>query len=237
MIISPDKTKVFFAITKTGSTTVEALLSQIPGVIVLNDDRIKHGRRSDLDHEIDINPELSGMNAWDITAYGFLRDPIDRFFSSCNYLKQFPLALTNLFPEIFPEGSLPIPVMTTEFKRRISISEWNSTLTQEQRTTIRNLTPYDFLNIPIQKLGTSMDPQWKWIQQDVTVLRHNDFENETRKLISLFGGDPTVSIPKLNAADDFPASVKYARDPEIQQLLHERYFMDFQLAASYGVWE
>lgn len=234
MIISPDKTKVYLAITKTGSTTVESLLSQIPGTILLDNVRIRHGTMIDLAREIHYDPRLEGMDAQAVTYYGFVRNPFDRFFSAANYLKQFPFALGQLFPDKFPEGSIPTPIPKNDFKRRLSIPEWNS-MTQEQRDAIRNLTAEDFLNIPTYFLGTVMNPLRHWFMYGVEGLRFDDFENETRKLISLFGGDPSVNIPKTNAADDFPASVKYEKTPELYFTILERYKEDYHLLDLYGM--
>ena len=235
MIISPDKTKAFLAITKTGSTTVETLLAQIPGVIVLDNMRVKHGTRLDLAAETHRDSRLDGVDPWEITCYGFVRNPLDRWFSACNYLKQFPYALTRLFPEKFPEGTLPIPIPTDDYKRRLSSSDWNSLLNQEQRNLIRGLTPEDFLAIPFDRLGSVMNPLIHWFTHGVEGLRFDDFENETRRIISLFGGDPLVDIPKTNASDDFPASVKYQKTPELYLHIFNRYTADYMICDNYGI--
>jgi hypothetical protein len=232
MIISPDKTKVFLAITKNGSTTVEYLLSQIPGAIVLNEDRVKHGNRYDLHLETQINPLVADVDAYSIEAYGFIRNPVDRFFSACNYLKRFPYALAGLFPEKFNAADFPIP--SDDFRRRWSLSDWTS-IPLRIRLQIRGLTPEDFLSIPELRLGFVMLKQWHWFEMNAEGLRYDDFQNETRKLISLFGGDPTVTIPNLNAADDFPTVTQYTKTQEIYMTMLQRYPEDYRLLEQYGI--
>lgn len=234
MIISPDKTKVYLAITKTGSTTVEGLLSKIPGVIVLDDMQVKHGNRQELVAETNRNPLLNGIDPLQITCYGFIRNPMDRFFSACNYLKQFPYALTKLFPHKFTEESIPVPIPTNDYKRRWTLEDWSS-LSQKQRDDIRNLKPEDFLDIPIERLGTVMKPLMHWFMWGVEPLRYDDFENETRRLITLFGGDSSVAIPKTNAADDFPASVQYQRNRTLYMRIFHRYQQDYLLLDQHGI--
>lgn len=232
MIISADKTKVFLAVTKNGSTTVEYLLSQIPGVIVLNDKRVKHGNRGDLQTQTEINPLVADVDAQAIECYAFLRNPVDRFFSACNYLKRFPYALVNLFPEKFKIEDFPIP--SNQYERRWTLAEWLS-MPLALRLRIRGLTAEDFLNIPRGNLGYVMREQWHWFESGVTGLRYDDFQNETRRLITAFGGDPTVNIPNLNAADDFPTATPYTRTNEIYMEIFRRYTRDFQLIEQYGM--
>lgn len=232
MIISPDRTKVFFAITKNGSTTVEYLLSQIPGVIVLDDMRVKYGNRGDLQHEIEINPLVADVDAWSIQPYAFIRNPADRFFSACNYLKRFPHALVNLFPEKFSIEEFPVP--SDDFRRRWSLVNWLS-MPLELRTRIRGLTAEDFLSIPVSKLGFVMREQWRWFELGAEGLRYDDFQNETRRLITLFGGDPTVNVPNLNAADDFPTATQYIKTQEIYMQIYQRYERDYRLLEEYGM--
>jgi hypothetical protein len=232
MIISPDKTKVFLAITKNGSTTVEYLLSQIPGVIHLNDMRIRHGDRGDLQHQTEINPLVADVDAQTVECFAFIRNPADRFFSACNYLKRFPYALVNLFPEKFRIEEFTIP--TNEFQRRWTLAEWLS-MPLALRTRIRNLTAEDFISIPEQKLGYVMREQWHWFQLGTTGLRYDDFQNETRRLIGIFGGDTTVNIPNLNAADDFPTATQYVKTHEIYMEMFRRYQRDYRLLEEYGI--
>jgi hypothetical protein len=174
------------------------------------------------------------MDTQAATYYGFVRNPFDRFFSAANYLKQFPFALTQLLPEKFPEGSIPMPIPKDDSRRRLSIPEWNS-MSQGQRDDIQNLSAEDFLNIPVDRLGSIMKPLTHWFHLGVEGLRFDDFENETRRLISLFGGDSTVKIPKTNAADDFPASVKYDKTPDLYFAILERYRDDYLLLDQYGM--
>jgi hypothetical protein len=233
MIISPDRTKVFLAITKNGSTTVEYLLSQIPGVIVLDDMRVKHGGKADLQTETEINPLVAGLDVWNLTYYAFIRNPLDRWFSACNYLKRFPYALINLFPEKFSLENWGVP--TVEPGKRWTLDEWTS-LTLRQRLEIRGLSPEDFLNIPLKKLGFVVRPQWTWFETGgVEGLRYDDFQNETRKLIGLFGGDTTVNIPTLNAADDFPTATTYTRTQDLYMAMIGRYEKDYRLLEQYGM--
>lgn len=228
MIISADKTKVFFAVTKCGSTTVEFLLSQIPGTIVLNDIRVKHGNLDDLRYAVKTYPSIADVDMGSIQAYGFIRNPLDRFFSACNYLKRFPYALVNLFPEKFGTENFPIP--TNEFDRRWTLADWTS-LTLRQRQAIRNLTAEDFLSVPPEKLGFVMREQCHWLKVDqgVQILKYSDFQNETRNLISLFGGDPTVNVPTLNAADDFPTATQYTKTTDVYMAIFSRYQKDYLL--------
>jgi hypothetical protein len=220
-------------VTKTGSTTVEHLLAQIPGVIVLEDMRVRHGNRSDLHHETQINPLVADVDAWGIEAYGFIRSPVDRFFSACNYLKRFPYALVNLFPEKFTPEELPVPVNVSS--RKWTLDEWFS-MHYQLKDKIRGLTIEDFLNIPQPKLGFVLREQWHWFELGAEVLRYNDFENETRRLISLFGGDPSVNIPNLNAANEFPTVVQYTKTQDIYMTVWQRYQKDYELLIDpYGI--
>lgn len=232
MIISPDKTKVFLAITKNGSTTVEYLLSQIPGVIVLDDMRVRYGHRGNLRHEIEFNPLVADVDAETVECYAFIRNPVDRFFSACNYLKRFPYALANLFPEKFSIDDFTIPA--NEFQRRWTLAEWLS-MPFQLRQRIRGLTATDFLSIPREKLGFVMREQWHWFETGVTGMRYDDFQNQTRNLISLFGGDPTVNVPNLNAADDFPTATQYTKTNEIYMEIFRRYQRDYLLLEQYGM--
>jgi hypothetical protein len=197
--------------------------------------RVRHGTRIDLERVVEYDPRLAGMDVRAVTYYGFIRNPFDRFFSAANYLKQFPLAMGNMFPEKFPEDSIPIPIAKDDFRRKLTLNEWNTTMTQEQRDKIRNLSAEDFLNIPVDRLGTVMSPLTHWFMYGVEGLRFDDFENETRRLISLFGGDSTVKIPKSNASDDFPASVKYEKTPDLYFACLERYREDYFLLDQYGM--
>jgi hypothetical protein len=232
MIISPDKTKVFLAVTKNGSTTVEYLLSQIPGVIYLDHMRVKHGDRGTLQTQTEINPLVADVNAQTIECYAFIRNPVDRFFSACNYLKRFPYSLVNLFPEKFSVEEFSIP--TNDPPRQWSLAEWLS-MPLSLRTRIRNLTIEDFLSIPEYKLGYVIREQSHWFDLGTTGLRYDDFQNEVRRLITLFGGDPTVNIPNLNAADDFPTVTQYVRTHDIYMEMFRRYERDYRLLEAYGM--
>lgn len=175
----------------------------------------------------DDNSPVADVNAMEIQGYGFLRNPYDRFFSACNHLKRSPHALVNLFPEKFSESDFPIP--TDQYDRRWTLEEWTS-MPLIVRLRIRGLSAEDFLNIPQEKLGLVMRQQSHWLKTPNTeILKYSDFQNEARRLITLFGGDPTVNIPNLNAADDFPTATDYGKNLEYYMEIFARYREDFEL--------
>lgn len=88
MVISPNGTKAFVCVPKTGSNSVRDILVRFCGAIELKDGtdstlRIYHRTAY---HNFDIIAKRTGITTPGlIKSYGFLRDPVDRWCSAVNF--------------------------------------------------------------------------------------------------------------------------------------------------------
>jgi hypothetical protein len=222
MILSNDKKSVFLAISKTGSKAISYLLT--PYGTVLPHGPLYHGYAVDFREHIEQNRGLYGeFDLSQITYYAFWRDPVERFLSAVNYSKKFAVTMRTIFPGMFEDLSI-------EGKDRYS--RWKEgefeALPQEMQNRIKNVTPEQFAD---RRLG---GPIWAeqyhyFADPAVKMLRYDQFESEVRKLIGIFGGDPTVNIPWVNSSKGRPETSTYTVTQSLIDKLKIRYPNDFQM--------
>lgn len=229
MILSQDKTKVFFNVPKTGSLTVRELLKPISTRIGEQDNLPEHYNRNYLAmyYRQYIDPNITQDELDNITGYAFWRDPIERFRSQFNFARQSSEFYRAVFPEFFGAGA-PFDMATLNLPKRLTTLDYNR-IPKRIRDKIDDiLTPENFFwrihNIP--DIHILVYPQSHWFAHtNMVVLNYHDFENEARKLIGLFGGDTSVTIPALNVSESFLPNIPIP--PELEDHIRTLYGFDY----------
>lgn len=188
-----------------------------------------HGNRLTFNHlyREQIDPNATQEELDSIVGYGFWRDPIDRFKSQGSYGRQSLEFYLRLYPEYFGPGAewditkynIPSTItaeMYNKLPKRIK-DAINKLITGE--TFFRKI---EFMN----SVNLVMDPQTNWFcHPNMVALNFHDFTNEARRLITLFGGDPTVEIPVLNASSSFLPEMVIP--PNLENFIISRYADDY----------
>lgn len=163
-----------------------------------------HGTRSVFEFEYtQAFPDLVD-NLRNIKIYAFWRDPVDRYLSAINYAKLYPRALITLFPELFGEG-MECDLTKLELSVKLNDANWNK-IPQKHREKIIN--PMDDADIFMRVFNNADNltfmRQVEWYLGNMTILDFHDYENEARKLLTIFGADAeSITIPRDNARAPF----------------------------------
>jgi len=227
MILSLDKTKAFFEIPKTGSSTMRSLLLPDLGIdLVGRSPHIQRFAMADL-YRNQIDPLATQEELDAIVGYAFWRDPVDRFRSQCSFSRQYPEALMALFPEIFGDTSL-----LAISKVKVDTKRWDKTeydkLSKEFRDAVDAITADMFYERVWNRLTINpiMYPQNLWFREGgVIALNFHDYDNEATKLLTLFGGDPKTKIPVKNASAEFLPNL--AVPVELEDMIRSIYADDY----------
>lgn len=230
MILSKDHKSLFLSVPKTGSTTMRELLKPY-GIPLMS--MIGVGPHATKQMVDEVYPTLypeSEVRPEDMTVYLFWRDPIDRFMSGVSFSLQYKNALKRLFPEEFHEMS---EHMTDEYKNLPDkfTESMLETLPLKTREKIMSLV-YDE-NMVFRALecvdNLVFTPQWHWYtgSGNIVTLNFHDFENEARRLLTVFGADPSLEIPKKNKKPDFIPKLNITE--HYQSVVLDRYLGDIAL--------
>jgi hypothetical protein len=183
MIHDADKKLLLLLPPKTGSQTLRSLFISRYG----ND--IPRHFYSHISYN-DITNILTDINIDEYTIYGFYREPVARFMSTFKYFQR----------QI--NGSIKFRAEDGEDKdlKRVYNALYNDEDTTRDPASI---TIDDVLNaVENQTLvGPVLDlflPQTRYLTDKVTLLDFEDFENNAKMLLGLFGMDNTRVIPKDN---------------------------------------
>jgi hypothetical protein len=183
MIHDADKKLLLLLPPKTGSQTLRSLFISRYG----ND--IPRHFYSHISYN-DITNILTDINIDEYTIYGFYREPVARFMSTFKYFQR----------QI--NGSIKFRAEDGEDKdlKRVYKALYNDEDTTRDPASI---TIDDVLNaVENQTLvGPVLDlflPQTRYLTDKVTLLDFEDFENNAKMLLGLFGMDNTRVIPKDN---------------------------------------
>jgi hypothetical protein len=183
MIHDADKKLLLLLPPKTGSQTLRSLFISRYG----ND--IPRHFYSHISYN-DITNILTDINIDEYTIYGFYREPVARFMSTFKYFQR----------QI--NGSIKFRAEDGEDKdlKRVYNALYNDEDTTRDPASI---TIDDVLNaVENQTLvGPVLDlflPQTRYLTNKVTLLDFEDFENNAKMLLGLFGMDNTRVIPKDN---------------------------------------
>lgn len=230
MILSNDNSAIFISVPKTGSTTARTLLA--PYSQDLSARYGIHCNRSAF-HPVwmSMHPEnpMTGDEAWAIPAYAFFRDPVERYISAATFARRYPTALRNLFPEYFSEGApydlsvynLPQVMQTADFLR----------LPNAIRQKI--IDPSDPETLFYRIMGRvehspAFQRQSDWFRWKNTIpLNYANFEAEMRRLIGIFGGDTTMTIPVMNEAPIFIPTTPITT--KIIDMIKDWYWQDYEV--------
>lgn len=227
MILSNDRTKVFFEVTKTGSNTMRSLLLPNLGTDLLGGSA--HATRNWLTdiYRQQINQDATQEEIDAIEGYAFWRDPVDRFKSQVSFSRQFPEALGRLFPEHFGPGA-PYDLTTFNLPKRLTRADYDN-LPKRWRDQISTFITselfYERIRDKLMINLVTYPQSWWFVGGRITALNYHDFDNEAKRLITLFGGDPNVTIPVLNASDDFLPSITIP--PQLEEWIRDLYSQDY----------
>ena len=183
MIHDADKKLLLLLPPKTGSQTLRSLFISRYG----ND--IPRHFYSHISYN-DITNILTDINIDEYTIYGFYREPVARFMSTFKYFQR----------QI--NGSIKFRAQDGDDKQLKLVYK---ALYNDEDTTRdpASITIDDILNaVENQTLvGPVLDlflPQTRYLTDKVTLLDFEDFENNAKMLLGLFGMDNTRVIPKDN---------------------------------------
>lgn len=193
MIITNDGKHAFLAVPKTGSASATDLIKTNAANLVLvsplNHPTAPEFIRYLHTNNITIDP--------DIRFYAFWRDPVERFFSACAYVKKQPeKTIRNTLHDYF--------------------SDCNAANFQ---TKLNALTTSDFISIidslerpTAQKIFLPQHPWYDFfIHDELQLLPFSDYTNQLTKLATIFGVDNITSIPAIN----YTGSVVSGTDAEL----------------------
>jgi hypothetical protein len=218
MIHDADKKLLLLLPPKTGSQTLRSLFISRYG----ND--IPRHFYSHISYN-DITNILTDINIDEYTIYGFYREPVARFMSTFKYFQR----------QI--NGSIKFRAEDGEDKdlKRVYKALYNDEDTTRDPASI---TIDDVLNaVENQTLvGPVLDlflPQTRYLTDKVTLLDFEDFENNAKMLLGLFGMDNTRVIPKDNDTNssDYLSDLTEAQIAKIKEL----YAIDYAFLESHNI--
>jgi len=218
MIHDADKKLLLLLPPKTGSQTLRSLFISRYG----ND--IPRHFYSHISYN-DITNILTDINIDEYTIYGFYREPVARFMSTFKYFQR----------QI--NGSIKFRAEDGEDKdlKRVYKALYNDEDTTRDPASI---TIDDVLNaVENQTLvGPVLDlflPQTRYLTNKVTLLDFEDFENNAKMLLGLFGMDNTRVIPKDNDTNssDYLSDLTEAQIAKIKEL----YAIDYAFLESHNI--
>jgi len=184
MIHDADKKLLLLLPPKTGSQTLRDLFKSCYGndipTYFYNHIRYHH-----------ITNILTDINLDKYTIYAFYRDPISRFMSTFKYLQSEIKNSMELVARGGPDTEL----------KRIYTALCDENITRD----ITSISIDDVINIiekpPLKTIMTFFLPQILYLRYNVTLLDFEDFENNTKMLLNLFGLNNNITIPKLNVTN------------------------------------
>lgn len=235
MILSHDKSKVFFSVPRTGSTTARMLLIDHRYPLFSPEEIYTtkaHLNRSELKSYFE---EKGGRlpDFLDVTGYAFWRDPVDRYVSSATHYRLNTFGLKRLFPEIFGPGMShdlsPYPYV----ENRMTKEYFQSLPVRIQEKIINPTDEVSFFKA-VRRIKNELKSimflaQTHWLAQpNMVVLNHHDYINEMRRLLSVFDVPDVENchIPLANASSRYcipPTSIT----DEVRELVKEEYKEDY----------
>jgi len=218
MIHDADKKLLLLLPPKTGSQTLRSLFVSRYG----ND--IPRYFYSHIKYN-DITNILTDINLDEYTIYGFYREPVARFMSTFRYVQRQINRSIKFRAEDGDDTDL----------KRIYKALYNDEDTTRDTASI---TIDDILNaVENQKLiGSILDlflAQTLYLTDKVTLLDFEDFENNTKMLLGLFGMDSNTVIQKENDTN----SSNYLGDLTEAQIakIKELYAIDYAFLESHNI--
>jgi hypothetical protein len=196
MVISPDGTKAFVAVTKAGSTSAEHILTQYCGALKLGD-RIVHQAscHATLRENFGLVKNLvPSARLEDIKCYAFRRDPVDRWCSSINYWnKRTPEVLLTLesVKRDFQLSHLISSIGLNRFHKDIHISQDTNIWDIFPQEVTDELASMPWESFPVT---TSDEPaffrlQSYWLREpNTTIMDFAKFDSEMTMLVREWGG-------------------------------------------------
>jgi hypothetical protein len=165
-----------------------------------------------------------------VTGYAFWRDPVERFTSMTTFVRQYSGALIKLFPDLFSEGKefditgLMLPT------NKMSENAFNTIPLRIRNKIARPVSDIELLYAVKTHMGEHFEfkPQRYWLDApNMVILNFHDFENEAKRLIGIFGGDPTnVTVPVFNPKPNFIPDIPFSDDTK--GFIQEMYLEDYQ---------
>jgi hypothetical protein len=228
MMLSTDRTKVFFAVPKTGSFTMRSLLAPLSIELGAGEISPHHNRNflgSVYREFVDANITQDELDS--ITGYAFWRDPVDRFKSQLSYARQASEFYMAMYPEYFGPGA-QYDLTTFNLPKRMTNLDYNKIPKRVRDEFERIVTPESFFeriryNMTINLI---MFPQREWFAQpNMVALNYHDFTNEARQLVGLFGGDMNVAVPALNVSSTFLPDLLVP--PHLEEWIRQIYLDDY----------
>ena len=205
MLFSNDLKKLFLGVPKTGTQTALSVLQDYSIPVA------KKGMHPEADDCIQIAKRKGHEIAFPLKIYAIWRDPVDRFKSSLAYLKKTnPRIFLNLFPEKFNGIDLPE----------------DNTISPEFKQVLDTINFIDMKPIIYSNILIILRPQLSWLGYgNVTCLPYSDYDNSLRTIMTDFGIDITVDIPRLNVTD-----TSFIVEPTEQELEEIRNFYQYDYA-------
>ena len=229
---------------KTGSHTLRILFKSIYGL-----DIPKHFY-SHIRYD-DIANILTDINLDEYTIYGFYREPVARFMSTFKYFQHIANECIKLTirardePEVLvrePEGGRKYNQHFYAKKLTAELNLAYKTLYNDEscfpvRDAYVDITIDVTLNgIQKETLSSILDlfcPQTLYLTDKVTLLDFEDFDNNVKMLLEVFGLDSNILIPRENATN----SAEYLSDLTEEQItkIKQIYAVDYAFFESRNI--
>lgn len=179
----------------------------------------------------DIANILTDINLDEYTIYGFYREPVARFISTFKYFQLQVNECIKFSSQDEPEGGdnykafLIAKEYTAEIKRAYKTLYNDEDITRDPSS----ITIDDTLNaIEKPTLSAILDlflPQTLYLTDKVTLLDFEDFDNNVKMLLEVFGLDSNILIPRENFSNsaDYLSDLTEEQITKIKQIYKDDY--------------
>lgn len=230
MFISKDQKKVFLGVPKTGTRTIDDILKPI--AFKINE----HKNYPDtIQRAYTIVPNFQESNIE--TVYLFYRDPVERFISSINHLRdrKFLQFAIRYRPQWFPGVDLssynaPVPMeQVPPFPQHLFL-RITSDVSEACKSKLGSITPEQIFNdSELMSKSTFLVKQSFWHQNIPSdkkiILNFANFETSARTVATAFGSPSDITINRLNEGNRMTTSLS----PELEAAVKAHYSEDYDL--------